>query len=111
MLLSGEAGVGKSRIIREFRERLEAEPHGSVLYYGSAYHANSAFYPVIDQLQRALRFAREDGPEEKLGKLEALLGDLGLPVAEHLPLHADLISLPTGDRFPLPEMAPRRAGK
>ena len=107
LLLSGEAGVGKSRIVRGFRERLEAEPHSRILYYGSAYHQNSAFYPVIDQLERALRFTGEDDPEEKLAKLERLLDDLGLPVAEHLPLHAGLISLSTGDRFPLHEMAPQ----
>jgi class 3 adenylate cyclase/predicted ATPase len=107
VLLSGEAGVGKSRILRGFRERLDGEPHNRVLYYGSAYHRNSAFHPVIDQIERGLRFTREDGPAERLAKLEALLSDLGLPVAEYLPLHASLMSMPEDERYPLPELDPQ----
>ena len=102
VLLSGEAGVGKSRILRSFRERLEDELRNRVLYYCSPYHQNSAFYPAIDQLERGLRFGKEDGAAAKLDKLEAALGDLGLPVAEIAPLLASLLSLPAGDRYAPP---------
>ena len=102
VLLSGEAGVGKSRIVRSFRERLEDELRNRVLYYCSSYHQNSAFYPAIDQLERSLRFEKEDGAAAKLDKLEAVLDDLGLPVPEIAPLLASLLSLPAGDRYPPP---------
>ncbi|MDX1489548.1 MAG: adenylate/guanylate cyclase domain-containing protein, partial [Acidiferrobacterales bacterium] len=70
VLLSGEAGTGKSRIVRAFRERLEEEPHSRVLYYCSPYHQHTAFYPTIDQLGRALRFEKDDRPSQKLDKLD-----------------------------------------
>ncbi len=100
ILLSGAAGVGKSRIVRSFRQRLEDELRNRVLYYCSPFHRNSAFYPVIDQLERALRFVKEDGPAAKLDKLEAVLGELGLPVPEIAPLLSNLLSLPADDRYP-----------
>ncbi len=66
VLLSGEAGVGKSRIVRGLRERLETESHNRVLYYGSPYHQNSAFYPAIGKLERGLRFDKNDTAAQKL---------------------------------------------
>ena len=108
VLLSGDAGVGKSRILRAFRERLEDESHSRVLYYCSAYHRNSALYPAIDQLERALRFARDEGPAKKLDKLEAVLGDLALPVADIAPILASLLSLPLEGRYQLLELAPQQ---
>ncbi len=105
VLLSGEAGVGKSRIVRSFRERLEDELRNRVLYYCSPYHQNSAFYPVIDQLERGMRFAKGDGPTAKLDKLEAMLGEVGLPVPDIAPMLANLLSLPADDRYPLPPLA------
>ena len=104
VLLSGEAGVGKSRILRSFRERLEDELRNRVLYYCSSYHQNSAFYPAIDQLERGLRFKKDDGAAKKLDKLEAVLGELGLPVPEIAPPLASLLSLPAGDRYPPPPL-------
>jgi predicted ATPase/class 3 adenylate cyclase len=105
ILLSGAAGVGKSRIVRSFRQRLEDELRNRVLYYCSPFHQNSAFYPAINQLERGLRFVKEDGPAAKLDKLEAVLGELGLPVPEIAPLLASLLSLPVGDRYPAPPLA------
>ena len=107
VLLSGEAGVGKSRIVQGFRERLEDEPHSRVLYYGSPYHRNSALYPATEQLQRALRFERDDGPAQKLDKLEAVLGALGLAVGETAPPLAALLSLPLGARDQAPGFSPQ----
>jgi class 3 adenylate cyclase len=73
MLVSGEAGVGKSRITAAFEERLHAEPHLCLRYFCSPYHQDSALFPFIDQLGRTAGFARDDPPASKLAKLEALL--------------------------------------
>jgi class 3 adenylate cyclase/predicted ATPase len=107
VLLSSEAGVGKSRILRAFYNRLEAEPHSRVLYYCSPYHRNSALYPVIEQVERALRFETSDSSEQKLSKLEAMLGELSLPEAELAPLLALLLSLPAEERYPAFEGSPQ----
>ena len=96
--LLGEAGIGKSRVVRAFREKLADKSHSRVLYYGSAYHQNSAFYPVIDQLERALRFESDDSAELKLGKLEAEVGRLGLDVESTMPPLAALLSLNPGEQ-------------
>ena len=106
-MLSGEPGVGKSRIAREFRERLVEETHNTVLYYGSPYHRNSALHPAIDQLERILRFDKSDGAERKLDKLEAMLDELSLPVGECAPLLASVLSLPVDGRYPAIEASPQ----
>ena len=96
--VSGEAGIGKSRVVRAFRENLADEPHSRVLYYGSPYHQNSAFYPVIDQLERALRFENDDSVEIRLEKLKSEVGRLGLEIESVLPPLSALLSLVTGDQ-------------
>jgi len=100
VLLSGEAGVGKSRILRGFRERLADDPHSRVLYYCSAYHRNSALYPAVDQIQRGLRFLKSDSPAEKLDKLDSILAELDLPAAQHAAILAKLLSVPIDGRYP-----------
>ena len=74
VLLSGEPGIGKSRIVLALRERLRAEPHTSVRYNCSPFHANSALHPAIEQLARAAGFAPGDDAATRLAKLEALVG-------------------------------------
>src|SRR5712692_10506846 len=73
VLLSGEAGIGKSRLLRELREQLASEPQTRLECRCSPYYQNSAFYPVIDLLRRVLEFSREDSPQEKLKRLEDTL--------------------------------------
>ena len=107
MLVSGEAGLGKSRITAEFEERLHAEPHLRLRYFCSPYHQDSALFPIIDQLGRAAGFARDDPPAAKLEKLEALLARAA-PPDEDVALLADLMSLPASERHPLPNLTPQR---
>jgi class 3 adenylate cyclase/predicted ATPase len=106
VLLAGEAGIGKSRMIRTLRERLGDEPHTALSHYCSAHHTNSALYPVIDLLERAARLERDAPSEEQLTKLEAVLSGGSRGLDEVVPLLAALLGVPTGDRYPAPTMTP-----
>ena len=105
VLLSGEAGIGKSRLVQVLKEHVASEPQAWLTpCQCSPYYQNTALYPMIDLLERvALRFEREESPTQKLHKLEGLLVQFGLPLAEAVPLLAALLSLPlTTDYAPLP---------
>jgi class 3 adenylate cyclase/tetratricopeptide (TPR) repeat protein len=106
VLLSGEPGIGKSRLTRSVLERPIDEPHTRLRYYGSPYHVNSALFPVIDQLERAAGFRPEDTAETRLDKLEAVLARATDDLAEVVPLIAALLSIPTGDRYPPVSLPP-----
>ncbi|MBV9377412.1 MAG: AAA family ATPase, partial [Alphaproteobacteria bacterium] len=94
VLVSGEPGLGKSRLTAAIAERVEAEPHTRLRWFCSPHHQDSALYPTIVQLERAAGFAREDSPAEKLAKLSALLApDAGS--ADELALVAESLSLPS----------------
>jgi len=104
VLLSGEAGIGKSRLVQVLKEQVATEPQGWLTpCQCSPYYQNSALYPMIDLLERVvLTFNREESPQQKLGKLEGFLVQYGLPLAEVMPLFAALLSLPlTADYAPL----------
>ena len=107
VLVSGEPGIGKSRIAAALAERLHAEPHLRLRYFCSPYHQDSALYPFIDQLGRAAGFARDDPPAARLEKLEALLARAA-PPDEDVAFLADLLSLPASERHPLPNLSPQR---
>jgi class 3 adenylate cyclase len=96
VLLSGEAGIGKSRLVQVLTEYVAAEPQAWLTpCQCSPYYQNTALYPLIDLLERvALRFEREESPQQKLGKLEGFVVQYGLPLAETVPLLAALLSLP-----------------
>jgi class 3 adenylate cyclase len=100
VLLSGEAGIGKSRIADALAERIARERHIRLRYQCSPYHGNSALYPFIQQLELAADLERRDSPERKLAKLEALLADSTPRDAETIALFAALLSLPPSDRYP-----------
>jgi class 3 adenylate cyclase len=93
VLISGEPGIGKSRLTAELSQRIEGEPHTRVRYFCSPHHQDSALYPFITQLERAANFARDDTTAGKLGKLQAVLspGTLG---DDEIELLAELLSLP-----------------
>jgi class 3 adenylate cyclase len=112
VLLSGEPGIGKSRLIRALRERLGDEPYTPLSLYCSPYHTSSVLHPVIAQLGRAARLERDDPPKAQLAKLEALLAPLNDQLDEVVPLLAALLGVSTGDRYPVltltPEVQKRR---
>jgi class 3 adenylate cyclase/tetratricopeptide (TPR) repeat protein len=93
VLISGEPGIGKSRLSAALSEHIGTEPHTRVRYFCSPHHQDSALYPFITQLERAARFIRDDTVERKLGKLRELLMP-GAPGAEEIALLAELLSLP-----------------
>jgi predicted ATPase len=107
VLVSGEPGIGKSRIVAALEERLRAEPHLSLRYFCSPYHQDSALFPFIDQLGRAAEFARDAPPAARLEKLEALL-IRAAPPDEDLAFLVDLLSLPASELHPLPNLSPQR---
>ena len=79
VLLSGEAGIGKSRLTAALLERLAGEPHTRLRYFCSPQHTDSALYPIISQMERAAGFAHDDTPQAKLDKLDALLAQTSTP--------------------------------
>jgi class 3 adenylate cyclase len=107
VLVSGEPGIGKSRLTVALGERLGTERHLRLRYFCSPYHNDRAVYPFIDELRRAAEFARDDPAAAKLQKLEALLA-LVAPPDEDLAFFADLMSLPASERHPLPNLSPQR---
>jgi class 3 adenylate cyclase len=107
VLLSGEPGIGKSRITQAFLERLASRPHTCLRYYGSPYHTDSAFHPIIAQLERAGGFGRDDPAPVKLDKLEAVLVQASERVTEVGPLLAALLSIPSEQRYPRLNLTPQ----
>jgi predicted ATPase/class 3 adenylate cyclase len=104
VLLSGEAGIGKSRLVQVLTAHVAAEPQAWLTpCQCSPYYQNTALYPMIDLLERvALRFEREESPEQRLRKLEGFVVQYGLPLAEAVPLFAALLAIPLGaDYAPL----------
>ena len=105
VLVSGEPGIGKSRLAQTLLERLSGEPHTRLRLFCSPHHQDSALYPTITQLERAAGFRREDTAAERLDKLEAVLAQAtGDPAA----LLAALLSIPAGARYPPLNLTPQK---
>jgi class 3 adenylate cyclase/predicted ATPase len=106
VLVSGEAGIGKSRLASSLRDRIAMERHTRLHYQCSPYHTNSALYPIIRQLERAARFAPEDSSEGRLEKLERMLAIATLEVGKIAPLFATLLSIPFAGRYAPLDLTP-----
>jgi predicted ATPase/class 3 adenylate cyclase len=106
VLLSGEAGMGKSRIAQVLRDHVAAGPHVTIRYQCSPFHRNSALYPTIEQLQYAARIEPGEPPEANLAQLEAVVGQAAGADRDAVRLLADLLSIPPTERFPALSLSP-----
>ena len=107
VLLTGEAGIGKSRLAVALVERLAGEPHTRLRYFCSPQHTNSALYPIIGQIEHAAGLAHDDTPQAKLDKLNAVLEQTSTSI-EDAALFAQMLSLPNDGRYPLLDLTPQQ---
>ena len=105
VLLSGEAGIGKSRLTAALLERLASEAHTRLRYFCSPQRTDSALYPIISQMERAAGFAHGDAAQAKLDKLDAVLAQTSTP-SQDAALFAEMLSLPNDGRYPALDLAP-----
>jgi class 3 adenylate cyclase/predicted ATPase len=105
VLLSGEAGIGKSRLTAALLESLATEPHTRLRYFCSPRHTDSALYPMIGQMERAAGLAHDDTPQARLDKLDAVLAQTSTRI-EDVALFAEMLSLPNDGRYPAIELTP-----
>ena len=109
VLLSGDAGIGKSRLVQTLKDHVANEPHVRWECRSVPYYQNTALYPLTELFQRTLQWQHDETPEEKLGKLEQMLRQYRLPVEESAPLLASLLSLALPEkRYPLLHLSPQR---
>ena len=109
VLLSGEAGIGKSRLSAALMEEIAAEPHTRLRYFCSPQHTDSTLYPIIGQFERAAGLVHSDTPQIKLDKLDALLAQTSTS-RQDAALLAEMLSLPNDGRYPALELFPNSAG-
>ena len=106
VLISGEAGIGKSRVQAALSERIGDEPHVTVRYQCSPHHVNDAFFPIASQIRRAAGLAGGEPDAARLDKLEAMIARSGLEARDIAPFLASLLAIPFEGRYPPLEMAP-----
>ncbi len=107
VLLSGEAGIGKSRLAAALLDRLASEPHTRLRYFCSPQHTDDALFPIIGEMERAARLARDDTPQANLDKLDALLAYTSTSIQD-VSLFAEMLSLPNDGRYPAIELTPQQ---
>lgn len=108
VLLSGEAGVGKSRLMSAFQDHLSSEHHGKAYCFCSPFRQNTALYPIIGYFERILRFATEEDSAAKLDKIEAFLSDLDLSKETFAPILATVLEMPVEERYGPIELSPQQ---
>ena len=108
VLLSGEAGIGKSRLVEALSARVEHEHCPRIMFRCSPYHTNSALYPVLEHIQRLLHFRPDDTPQARLARLEHALMPYHLPLEETVPLLAAWLSLPPPEAYPSLRLSPQQ---
>jgi len=107
VMISGEPGIGKSRIVDRLLEKVSERRHTHLRYYGSPYHQQSGMHVILDQLERASGYARDDAPAIKLEKLETLFGLGSEDPTKAAAIFAPLLAIPTDGRYPpLPDVTP-----
>jgi predicted ATPase len=107
VLLTGEAGIGKSRLTAALLERLAGEPHTKLRYFCSPQHTDSAFYPIIGQIERAVGLSRHDAPQARLDKLDVMLAQTSTSMQEAA-LFAEMLSLTNDGRYPALNLTPQQ---
>jgi class 3 adenylate cyclase/predicted ATPase len=107
VLISGEAGIGKSRLTADLLESLAPEPHTRLRYFCSPQHTDSAFYSIIGQMERAAGLLHDDTSQQKLDKLDALLAQTSTSIQD-VALIAEMLSLPNDGRYPALELTPQQ---
>jgi hypothetical protein len=107
VLISGEAAIGKSRLTADLLESLAPEPHARLRYFCSAQHTDSAFYPIVGQMERAAGLLHDDTSRQKLDKLDALLAQTSTSIQDAA-LIAEMLSLPNDGRYPVLELTPQQ---
>ena len=107
VLLSGEAGIGKSRITAALLENIASEPHTRLRYFCSPQHTDSALYPIIRRIERAAGLTHDDLPQARLDKLDALLAQTSTS-AEDAALFVEMLSLANDGRYPVIELTPQQ---
>ncbi len=108
VLISGEAGIGKSSLVATVRAHVAQEESTRIAFRCSPYHTNSTLYPVMTHLEQMLGFDRDDSPDVKLDKLEKALKTTHLPLGESVPLMATLLSVTIENRYPAPTLSPQQ---
>jgi predicted ATPase len=107
VMLSGEAGIGKSRLTTALLDHLATEPHTRLRYFCSPQHTDSAFYPVIGQMERAAGVAHDDTAQVRLDKLDAVLAQTSTRI-EQAALFAEMLSLKNDGRYPALDLTPEQ---
>src|SRR5262249_475036 len=109
VLLTGDAGIGKSRLVQTLKDHVAHEPHLRWECRSAEYAQNTALFPLVDLFQRLMRFEAQETPDAKLGKLEHALSQYRLPIEDTVPLFAPLLSLPLPeDRYAPLALSPQR---
>ena len=107
VLLSGEGGIGKSRLTAALLEHLAGEPHTRLRYFSSPQHTDSAFYPIIGQMKRAAGLSRHDAPQARLDKLDVVLAQTSTSMQDAA-LFAEMLSLANDGRYPALNLTPQQ---